>query len=113
MGIFDFFTKETDKTKEAGRQAPPMGKPINSRSTNGGAMQVFHPRSFDDVQKIIETLKANQPAIVYLNTLKKDDAQRALDMLSGAIFALDGGVMPIEKDIYIFTLDGLTVVNNR
>ena len=72
-------------------------------------MQVFHPRSFEDIQKIIETLKNNQPAIVYLNDLKKDDAQRSLDMLAGAIFALDGGVMPIEKDIYIFTLDGVTV----
>ncbi|MBR2968451.1 MAG: cell division protein SepF [Clostridia bacterium] len=110
MGIFDFFTKEVDRPKDArGKQAAVIGKPINSRESNGGAMQVFHPRSFDDVQKIIETLKANKPAIVYLNTLKKDDAQRALDMLSGAIFALDGGVMPIEKDIYIFTLDGVTL----
>jgi cell division inhibitor SepF len=110
MGIFDFFTKEVERPRdEKGRQQAVIGKPINSRESNGGAMQVFHPRSFDDVQKIIETLKANRPAIVYLNTLKKDDAQRALDMLSGAIFALDGGVMPIEKDIYIFTLDGVTL----
>ncbi len=108
MGIFDFFTKETE-TKKDDRRTPPIGRPINSRETNGGAMQVFHPKSFDDIQKIIETLKNNQPAIVYLNGLKKDDAQRSLDMLSGAIFALDGGVMPIEKDIYIFTLDGVTV----
>ncbi len=109
MGIFDFFTKEVENQKEPGRQGVIIGKPINTRDTNGGAMQVFRPRSFDDVQKIIETLKNNQPAIVYLNQLKSADAQRALDMLSGAIFALDGGVMPIEKDIYIFTLDGVTV----
>ena len=108
MGIFDFFTKEVNEKKDE-RNTPSIGKPINTRETNGGAMQVFHPRSFEDIQKIIETLKNNQPAIVYLNGLKKDDAQRSLDMLSGAIFALDGGVMPIEKDIYIFTLDGVTV----
>ena len=72
MGIFDFFTKEVDRPKDArGKQAAVIGKPINSRESNGGAMQVFHPRSFDDVQKIIETLKANKPAIVYLNTLKR------------------------------------------
>lgn len=111
MGIFDFFTKEVDqpKDRQTGRQTATIGKPINSRQSNGGAMEVFHPKSFDDVQTIIETLKANRPAIVYLNTLKKDDAQRALDMLSGAIFALDGGVMPIETGIYIFTLDGVTL----
>ncbi len=108
MGIFDFFTKEVNEKKDE-RKTPSIGKPINTRETNGGAMQVFHPRSFEDIQKIIETLKNNQPAIVYLNDLKKDDAQRSLDMLAGAIFALDGGVMPIEKDIYIFTLDGVTV----
>ena len=108
MGIFDFFTKEVNEKKDE-RKTPSIGKPINTRETNSDAMQVFHPRSCEDIQKIIETLKNNQPAIVYLNGLKKDDAQRSLDMLSGAIFALDGGVMPIEKDIYIFTLDGVTV----
>lgn len=107
MGIFDFFTKEVDRPQ--GKQGSAIGKPINSRASNGGAIKVFHPKSYDDIQKIIETLKSNQPAIVYLNTLKKEDAQRALDMLSGAIFALDGGVMPIENNIYIFTLDGITV----
>lgn len=107
MGIFDFFTKEVEQNNT--KQTTQFGKPLNTRDTNGGAMQVFRPRSFDDVQKIIETLKSNQPVIVYLNTLKRDDAQRALDMLSGAIYALDGGVMPIEQDIYIFTLDGVTI----
>ena len=108
MSIFDFFTTETTRGS-AGRENSSIGKPINTRTSNGSAMQVFHPHGFGDLQSIIEILKKNQSAVVYLNNLKQEDAQRALDVLSGAIFALDGSVLPVEKGIYIFTLDGVTL----
>ena len=39
--------------------------------------------------------------------MKKGDDMRAIDILSGAIYALDGSMMPIEDNVYICTLDGL------
>lgn len=106
MGIFDFLTKEVPAESKPKSN---IGRPVNARETNRGAVQVFHPKSFDDLQTVIETLKRNRPCIVYLDNMKHEDGQRVIDMLSGAVFALDGGVMPIEKNIYLFTLDGVAV----
>ncbi len=108
MSIFDFFVKENEP-KETEKNNATIGNPINMRTVNGGALQVFKPKKFDDFRVIIDALKHNQSAIVYFDELKRDDPQRCLDVLSGAIYALDGSVMPIENNVYIFTLDGVTV----
>lgn len=111
MGIFDFFAKELPQTEETRRKPSfaSAAQPINMRSINGGALQVFKPRSFGDVEKIINTLRDNKPVIVYLNEIKQDIAQRVLDLLSGAIFALDGGVFKVEDFIYVFTPEGVNI----
>ena len=45
--------------------------------------------------------------IVYMNELSAPTALRVTDILSGAIYALGGGMAELEKDIYIFTPDGV------
>ena len=107
MGIFDFFTKETERPAEKSGRQIAIGKPINTRETNGGALQVFRPKEFADLTPIIDALKHNRSVIVYINQMKKGDDMRAIDILSGAIYALDGSMMPIEDSVYICTLEGL------
>ena len=70
-------------------------------------MQLRHPRSFADVEEIIDRLRERQSVIVYLNEVNGATAQRVTDMLSGAIYALGGGMAPLQKDMYIFTPDGV------
>ena len=70
-------------------------------------MQLRHPRSFADVEEIIDRLREKQSVIVYLNEVSGGTAQRVTDMLSGAIYALGGGMAPLQKDMYIFTPDGV------
>ncbi|MBP5308375.1 MAG: cell division protein SepF [Clostridia bacterium] len=108
MGIFDFFTKETDRPAEKNKNRVAIGKPINTRENNGGALQVFRPKEFADLTPIIDALKNNRSVIVYVDKMNKGDDMRAIDILSGAIYALDGSMMPIEDNVYICTLDGLT-----
>lgn len=45
--------------------------------------------------------------IVYLNELNGATAQRVTDILSGAIYALGGGMAELQKDMFIFTPDGV------
>lgn len=101
MGMFDFLTKnETRGMRRAETQAEDGRK---------SPVAVYHPRSFDDVERIIDSLRQTKPAIVYLNEVKEETAQRTLDMLCGAVYALNGGVYEIEKGIFIFTPDGVNV----
>ena len=70
-------------------------------------MMIRRPRSFADVEEIIDRLKDRLTVIVYVNELNAATAARVTDILSGAIYALGGGMAELQKDIYIFNPDGV------
>lgn len=115
MGLFDFFTKN-DNNKQQNRPEffDPNKSGMDMHVTENGrqsmaTVKVFHPRSYSDVELIINHLRLDKPAIVYLHEIREDTAQRVLDLLSGAVYALNGGLYEIQKNIYIFTPDGVEV----
>lgn len=73
----------------------------------------YEPHSPEDVQFLIDYLKQREPAIVNLNNVEPAAAQRILDFVSGAIYALNGSVHRIEASGNIFLLSpegvGITV----
>lgn len=72
-----------------------------------GATLLRHPRSFTDVEEIIDRLRERRTVIVYLSEVNTATAQRVTDMLSGAVYALGGTAAKLQKDMYIFTPDGV------
>lgn len=109
MGVFDLFGREP-RTKTDSRSV--FDKPIaDNAGTNENAnpITVFVPKSFNEVETIIDSLKKGKPAVVHLDQVKTDSAIRILDMLSGAIYALGGGVYEMGKNIFMFSPSGLEV----
>ena len=105
MGLFDNF-----KEKNGAKRRPIPGEVPERRAytgADGKPMQIRHPRSFADVEEIIDRLKDNLTVIVYLNELSANTAARVTDILSGAIYALGGGMAQLQKDMFIFTPDGV------
>ncbi len=86
---------------EAETAAPPRTKADPAR------MQLRHPRSFSDVEEIIDRFRDHMTVIVYLTDLNATTALRVTDMLSGAIYALGGSMAQLQKDMYIFSPDGV------
>ena len=118
--MFDFFTKtenENKKNKQAKkpaekaqtRRAVNFNQNDNSDSLGGSGYRVILPRSFEDVSKVIELLSVNKPVIVNLKEVEDGTAQRVLDILCGAVCALNGGVYELENNIYVFTPDSVNV----
>lgn len=108
MGLFDFFKTE----KEDGAPKRPLRtEPLPRLDDKGGdgarPMQIRKPRSFEDIEEIIDRMKDRLTVIVYVNELNQATALRVTDILSGAIYALGGGMAELEKDMYIFTPDGV------
>ena len=110
MGFFDFFREKEDrvvKRRSSDGSAPLPEKAKYDQPSEGQPMQIRHPRSFTDIEEIIDRLKDRLTVIVYLNELSAATSQRVCDILSGAIYALGGGMAELEKDIYVFTPDGV------
>lgn len=110
MGVFDFFGRSS-KIKDD-REVKPFAQadsPVGGIH-KAGPVSVFDPKEYDDVAKMIDALKENKNIIVHLEKLKKETAFRILDMLSGAIYALGGGVYEMEENIFMFSPNGVEIL---
>ena len=108
MGVFDLFGREPKIKNEKSEPRLDL-RAREKKEDNKGPVSIFSPTSYEDVGKIIDALKSNKTAIVHLTELKAETAIRVLDMLSGAIYALGGGVYEMEKNIFMFSPSGIEV----
>lgn len=107
MGIFDLFGRDP-KVKDD--QKSRFQDTTHEKVQNGpGPIDVFSPLSYNDVEKIIDALKAGKNAVVHLDKLKTETMIRVLDMLSGAVYALGGGLYEMQKNIYMFSPSGVEI----
>ena len=75
-------------------------------------MVVYHPVSYEDTQNIIDNLKSRKPVIVNMEELEIDCAQRILDFMAGAIYALDGTIYKISRGIFVVAPTNYDVIGN-
>ena len=105
MGVFDLFGREP-KTKNDRSNIGDISTVVNDKT---GPVAVFSPSAFSDVESIIDAMKLGKNAVVHLTELKTETAIRVLDMLSGAIYALGGGVYEMSKNVFMFSPSGVEV----
>ena len=65
-------------------------------------MIVYPPVCYDDAQTIVDNLKNRRPVIVNMEELEASCAQRVLDFLLGAIYAVNGTANKISRGIFLF-----------
>ncbi len=79
-----------------GGDAQPMPQNLASMK-----MIVYHPVCYDDAQNIVDNLKNRRPVIVNMEELDGNCAQRVLDFLLGAIYAVNGTINKISRGIFL------------
>ena len=110
MGVFDLFGREPRTKKEDRTVKHNFNEGLASEvNDKKGPVAVFKPTAFDDVELIIDAIRSGKNAVVHLEELKNETAIRVLDMLSGAIYALGGGVYEMGKNIFMFSPSGVEV----
>lgn len=88
------------------------GKIVNMPSSNTMKMIVFQPMSYEDTQSVIDNLKNRKPVVVNLESLELDVAQRVLDFMSGAIYAINGTIQKVSRCIFVLAPNNVDVVGN-
>ncbi|MEG1524054.1 MAG: cell division protein SepF [Clostridia bacterium] len=94
------------------RNAAAANNGANLPISGGMKMIVYHPVSYEDTQAIIDNLKNRKPVIVNMEELEVDCAQRILDFLSGAVYALNGTMCKISRGIFVVAPNNYDVVGN-
>ena len=126
----DLFEEDVAPEKEAAPRRRPLADPEPKKSAReprlqGGGetvpmpnvaamkMIVYHPVSYEDAQNIIDNLKSRKPVIVNMEELDVAAAQRILDFISGAIYALNGTIAKISRGIFVVAPTNYDVIGNE
>jgi cell division inhibitor SepF len=102
--------------------APLEEKPYKKRGNTGKIsgipdtskvrVLIYKPVSYEDTQSIIDNLKEKKPIIVNLDELDTDVAQRILDFISGAVYALSGNIRKAARNIFVVAPYNVDVSTN-
>lgn len=74
--------------------------PMRSASSAGLELIIRQPSSFDDSQEICDLLKQDRAIIINLEKVEPELAQKMMDFISGAIYALDAKIHQISGCIF-------------
>ena len=64
-------------------------------------MAICQPTSFEQAEDICDLLKEKKSVIINLDYVNKDVARRVVDVVSGAVHALDGHIQKISNAIFL------------
>jgi cell division inhibitor SepF len=107
------FGNRAQSRAKAEKAAPTASTGSNLPISGGMKMIVYHPVSYEDTQIIIDNLKNRKPVIVNMEELDVECAQRILDFLSGAVYALSGTMCKISRGIFVVAPNNYDVVGNN
>lgn len=87
------------------------GKVVNIHTAASAKVILVKPHDYEEVTTICDNLKNRKIVIVNTTSLEPKIAQRFLDFMGGASYALLGDLSEIEKGIYILSPSNVEVTN--
>lgn len=85
----------------------PMKQPVQ-RST-GMEVSIQKPATFDDSRDICDVLLTGKAAVVNLEGIDVEVAQRIIDFISGACYSMSGNIRKVSSYIFIVTPAGIDI----
>ena len=76
-------------------------KVVSMPQTQQVRMVICQPTTFEQSESICSLLKEKKSIIVNLEYVNKDIARRIVDVVSGAVHALDGNLQKISNSIFL------------
>lgn len=95
-------TKENYSILNRRRETKEQNKVVSLHGNNT-KVHIIKPNTFDEAPQICESLKANMIVVVNTSALEPRTAQRLLDFIAGATYALSGDLQEVEHGVYVLS----------
>jgi cell division inhibitor SepF len=97
------YEPKKQRTKPARTSNPSKLVSINSRNNNRSNNQVYviKPQEFNEAQRVTDYLKDGMTIVINMEGIEVHAAQRIIDFIGGACYALDGSLQAISANIFI------------
>ena len=93
--------QDTDEDEERRPWNRRSSKVVSMPQTQQVKMVICQPTSFEQSENICTLLKEKKSIIVNLEYVNKDIARRIVDVMSGAVQALDGHIQKVSNSIFL------------
>lgn len=74
-------------------------------------MKISKPTNFEQADEVVTQLKAKNAVVLNLEYVSKDVARRIVDVVSGAVKALDGNIEKVSNSIFVIAPYNYDIVN--
>lgn len=109
------FEKASDQPRQRAKVVPMSNSnPAPSAIPSGVNMKmiVYQPMSYEDAQNIVDNLRARKPVIVNMVDLERECAQRVVDFIAGAVYALNGTIRKVSFGIFVIVPSNVALIGN-
>lgn len=86
-------------------------KVVNIHTAASAKVMIIKPTVFEEATDICDDLKNRKIIVVNTTSLEPKVAQRMLDFMGGASYALGGELQEVEKGVYILSPSNVEVTN--
>lgn len=83
------------------RSTSSSGNKVVSMNGRSNELIVIKPQDFNEAQTVTDFLKDGKPIVINMEGIDINDAQRIIDFIGGACYALDGTLGPVSNNIFI------------
>lgn len=90
------------------------GENVDFTSGLGGKnLIIYAPRDNNDIKILVDCIRRREACIVNLGQLKPTDADKILQFLSGAVYALRGSIKRLQGDLFLMTPEGINIMQGK
>lgn len=102
----------TSQPKAVRTRRNETGNVLSIQTKASMVITVHEPLSYDESPKIVDDLKENKAVVLNFEQLDLDVKREIFDFVNGALYALEGKIQKVNKDIFILApptiaIDGL------
>ncbi|WP_019278519.1 cell division protein SepF, partial [Clostridium botulinum] len=95
--------EEIENIFDASNVRNQKGKVVSIHTAASTKVIILKPMDYDAAIEICDNLKARKIIVVNMTSLESKIAQRLLDFIAGASYALGGSLDEIDKGVYIIS----------
>lgn len=97
---YDYAASYTKKPRPT-RTTSGSSSKVVSMNGRGSEVYVIKPQEFNEAQTVTDFLKDGKTIVINMEGIELNAAQRIIDFIGGACYALDGSLQAISSNIFI------------
>lgn len=97
---YDYAASYTKKPRPT-RTSSGSSSKVVSMNGRGSEVYVIKPQEFNEAQTVTDFLKDGKTIVINMEGIELNAAQRIIDFIGGACYALDGSLQAISSNIFI------------